>query len=381
MAMSDREKETPCERLAVRLRETLGAVVREIRPSPYDGVALDVLAGSLTDVAEAAPKLKSAGFWLLPAPWDGRSLFLAGAHSADGREALPYLIAVFPAGISVLQEPAGLGAARADVAAMREDGVKDAVFALLRRKALADFYLGRTVEIAVDRPVGYVHRKEKYTLTYPLNYGYLPGVMGGDGEELDVYLLGVDTPVPSYTAAVIGIIHREDDSEDKLVAAPAGVVFHQGEIAAAVEFQERYYRTPVEALYPKSCGVIVYRETGAGREYLCLLQRRSGTCSVPKGHMEAFETEEQTACREVYEETGFIVRPEPDFRAEIRYDLPGGKRKCLTLFLAACKGEPRLDSRECVSCAWLDAVRAKEVLPEWYGGALERAERLLGQRN
>ena len=97
--------------------------------------------------------------------------------------------------------------------------------------------------------------------------------------------------------------------------------------------------------------------------------------------MDAFETEEQTACREVYEETGFIVRPEPDFRAEIRYDLPGGKRKCLTLFLAACKGEPRLDSRECVSCAWLDAVRAKEVLPEWYGGALERAERLLGQRN
>ena len=71
--------------------------------------------------------------------------------------------------ICLAGRPACLGAARADVAAMREDGVKDAVFALLRRKALADFYLGRTVEIAVDRPVGYVHRKEKYTLTYPLN--------------------------------------------------------------------------------------------------------------------------------------------------------------------------------------------------------------------
>lgn len=66
MAMSDREKETPCERLAVRLRETLGAAVREIRPSPYDGVALDVFAGSLTDVAEAAPKLKAPAFGCFP---------------------------------------------------------------------------------------------------------------------------------------------------------------------------------------------------------------------------------------------------------------------------------------------------------------------------
>lgn len=78
MAMSDREKETPCERLAVRLRETLGAAVREIRPSPYDGVALDVFAGSLTDVAEAAPS-QSAGFWRFPAPWSGRRCFCGRA--------------------------------------------------------------------------------------------------------------------------------------------------------------------------------------------------------------------------------------------------------------------------------------------------------------
>ena len=82
---------------------------------------------------------------------------------------------------------------------MRENGVKDGAFALLRRKALAN-YLGRTVEIAIDRPIGYVHAKKTYTLTYPLNYGYLPGVIGGDGEELDVYLMGVKTPVSSYTA-------------------------------------------------------------------------------------------------------------------------------------------------------------------------------------
>lgn len=377
---NDRETENARERLAVRLRETLGAAVREIRPSHQDGIALDVFAGSLPDVAAAAPKLKDAGFWPLPDSQGGRTLFLAGAHSADGRDALPYLIAVFPAGSAAPQEPAGLDAARAAAAAMRENGVKDGAFALLRRKALADYYLGRTVEIAVDRPIGYVHAKKTYTLTYPLNYGYLPGVIGGDGEELDVYLMGVETPVSSYTARIIGVVHRENDEEDKLVAAPEGMTFHQGEIAAAVEFQEKYYKTRVEPLYPKSCGALVYRETEAGRAYLCLLQRRSGTYSVPKGHMEAFETETQTARREVLEETGLDVALRPDFRAEVCYDLPGGKRKRLTLFLAACGGEPRPDEGECVSGVWLDARQARERLPAWYSEALERAERLLQNR-
>ena len=63
------------------------------------------------------------------------------------------------------------------------------------RKALVKSYLGKTVNIKIDRPIGYVHKKENYSLTYPINYGYLPGVIGGDGEELDVYLLGVNEPV------------------------------------------------------------------------------------------------------------------------------------------------------------------------------------------
>lgn len=29
-------------------------------------------------------------------------------------------------------------------------------------------------------------------MIYPINYGSIPEVFGGDGEELDVYLLGVD---------------------------------------------------------------------------------------------------------------------------------------------------------------------------------------------
>ena len=114
------------------------------------------------------------------------------------------------------------------------------------RKAQVLSYLGKTVRIGIDRPIGYVHKKEKYTLTYKINYGYIPEVLGGDGEELDVYLMGVDTPVEEYEARIIAIVHRENDVEDKLVAAPEGMSFSAEEIRAAVDFQEKYYLSHIQ---------------------------------------------------------------------------------------------------------------------------------------
>ena len=108
-------------------------------------------------------------------------------------------------------------------------------------------YLSQMVTIGIDRPIGYVHRKGEKTLVYPINYGYIPGVLGGDGEELDVYLLGVSEPVETYTGRIIGIVYRADDVEDKLIMAPDGMDFTVAEMAAAVEFQEKYYHSHVES--------------------------------------------------------------------------------------------------------------------------------------
>ena len=123
------------------------------------------------------------------------------------------------------------------------------------RKALAYSYLGKTVTVKIDRPIGYIHKKDKYTLTYPVNYGYIPGVAGGDGEELDVYLLGVDTPVKEYAAQIIGIVHRHSDAEDKLVAAPEGMSFTAEEITEAVKFQEQYYDSKIEIFGATKCAM------------------------------------------------------------------------------------------------------------------------------
>ncbi len=123
---------------------------------------------------------------------------------------------------------------------------KKGIYTHAARKKLVRSYLGKTVEIEIDRPVGYVYRKKDRTLVYPINYGYIPGVLGGDGEELDVYLLGVNEPLTSCRCHVIGIVHRENDVEDKLIAAPEGRHFSVEEIADAIAFQEKYYHTEIE---------------------------------------------------------------------------------------------------------------------------------------
>lgn len=114
------------------------------------------------------------------------------------------------------------------------------------RKAMVWSYLGQQIDALVDRPVGYVHVKGAKTLTYPINYGYIPGVLGGDGEELDVYYLGEQQPLQAFSGRVIAIVHRADDVEDKLVAAPEGMAFTASEICRQIYFQEQYYNTTVQ---------------------------------------------------------------------------------------------------------------------------------------
>lgn len=113
------------------------------------------------------------------------------------------------------------------------------------KKAIVKSYLGKTVNIKIDRPMGSVHPKRP-EIIYPINYGYIPNVLGSDGEKLRVYLLGVDVPVEEYTTPIIGIIHGHNHVEDKLIAAPEESNFDQNKILEAVGFQEGYYKAEIE---------------------------------------------------------------------------------------------------------------------------------------
>jgi len=92
------------------------------------------------------------------------------------------------------------------------------------------------VHVIIDRPKGYT---DKYGNIYPINYGFIPGVMGGDGEEQDAYILDVDIPIKEYDGQVIGIIQRNDDVETKLVVANRPYTIQ--EIKEKVSFIEKYF--------------------------------------------------------------------------------------------------------------------------------------------
>ena len=245
------------------------------------------------------------------------------------------------------------------------------------RKEQVRSYLGKTVRIEMDRPIGTEHPKHP-GLLYPINYGYIPGVLGGDGEELDVYLLGVDHPVKEYTCRIIAIAHRENDEEDKLVAAPEGMIFDQAEIESAVHFQEKYYKTNIEAIYQRSCGGVIFRRIGDRKEYLLLLQRDSGTWSIPKGHAQYTETEEETALREINEEAGVSISFIQGFREVINYSIGGIKEKKLVIFASevSCDTVVSVNRDEIKEFGWFSEEEATRRLYPEYRSVIAKIEML-----
>lgn len=107
-----------------------------------------------------------------------------------------------------------------------------------------DNKIGQTVKVTIDRPLGSFH-PEHPDMFFPINYGYVEGIIAPDGEEQDVYILGVDKPLREFTGRVIAVIHRLDDVEDKWVAAPEGVTFSKEEIIEQVRFQEQYFKSEI----------------------------------------------------------------------------------------------------------------------------------------
>lgn len=224
-------------------------------------------------------------------------------------------------------------------------------------------YMGKCVRVVVDRPIGYRHGD----ILYPVNYGYIPGTLAGDGEEQDAYILGVSEPVTEFEGQVIAAIRRKDDVEDKLVVAPAGTVLHQGQIAEAVLFQEQYFDSKIISCFEKSCGVLPYRITNGKREFLLVFESYSKCWSLPKGHIEMGETDIQTALRELMEETGLTAKLDASRCASIEYPISSFARKEVKFYLGQVEGEPRVRDGEIEMYKWVTAEELKDYLfPDTY---------------
>ena len=104
--------------------------------------------------------------------------------------------------------------------------------------------IGDIVKVIVDRPLGSQHPQYK-EIYYPINNGFVEGIMAEDEEEQDAYILGVDVPVKEFVGKIIAIIHRDDDIEEKWVVVPLNKSYTKEEIKKQVEFQEKYFKSEI----------------------------------------------------------------------------------------------------------------------------------------
>lgn len=130
---------------------------------------------------------------------------------------------------------------------MTEDDSKERshyfIEATIHKKATELDYskiIGFTVVCTIDRPLGSFHPRHK-DLYYPINYGYVNNVFAGDGAEQDVYILGEDRPLSTFTGKVIAVYHRYNDIEDKWIIAAEDNDFTDEEILQQIAFQEKFF--------------------------------------------------------------------------------------------------------------------------------------------
>ena len=104
-------------------------------------------------------------------------------------------------------------------------------------------YIGKTVKVKIDRPLGSKH--PNWDMIYTVNYGYVPNTVSGDGEEVDCYVLGVFKPIEKFEGKCIAVIRRIKEDDDKLIIVPEDKNYSNEQIRALTEFQERYFESKI----------------------------------------------------------------------------------------------------------------------------------------
>ena len=119
----------------------------------------------------------------------------------------------------------------------------------------------------------------------------------------------------------------------------------------------------MNCIYEKSCGAVVFRYNEKQEARILLVKNHHGKCwTFPKGHIEGSEKEEETAIREIMEETGLEVEIIPGFRRISTYRPYGKIRKTAVFFLAkAKKGVVSMQQSEIDYYLWVSMDEALKM--------------------
>lgn len=236
--------------------------------------------------------------------------------------------------------------------------------------------LGKYVRVNVTKP--YHSQDRESGFTYELNYGRVennnhPGIQYA-------YIMGIDHPVRNFDGRVVAVIHRKN-GEKIWVAAPKSTRFIVNDIRRAIAFAEGKEKEDytIECLYESSCGAVVFRRIAGEVRYLLIKNKRSANWGFPKGHIENGETKEDTAKREVLEETGIRINIIPGFISTSEYTIQGKVEKSVSIFVASTTDtQTKIQQEEIEDYIWLNYSKAIKTLKfENDRSILERAHEFL----
>lgn len=192
--------------------------------------------------------------------------------------------------------------------------------------------LGKNVRINITNKLGSLMENGGI---YLLNFGQI--VSSGDLPDSvsGAVIMGIDHPVGMFDGKIVAYVKFYDDDSIILIASPKSKRYINYNIEDSISFLTKGRKYTLECLYERSCGAVVFRIISGTPRFLLIRNRRSAHWGFPKGHMEFGETPEETAIREVLEETGIHITILPDFVCKSEYTIQGRIEKTVHIFLAS----------------------------------------------
>ncbi len=216
--------------------------------------------------------------------------------------------------------------------------------------------LGKYVRVRVVKPIGSTDEKTGYN--YPLNYGTVYNTA-----NQGAFIMGIHHPVSNFDGRVIAVLSNRKNGKFIWIVAPKSTRFIINDIREYIDIEKDFPNYKIECLYESSCGAVVFRDIKGEIRYLLIKNRRSAHWGFPKGHIEMGETKEETALREVLEETGIHMRLIEGFECISKYKIQNRIEKVVSIFVGTTQDtSTSIQAEEIEDYIWLTYDRALSLL-------------------
>ena len=204
-----------------------------------------------------------------------------------------------------------------------------------------------------------ISKKVRVNIYGMLAEGLYSGYAGADSfRNKSAYIIS-RKPLRDFMFGTVIAVATFSGAGEKLIVAPEGEIYYEPAIREKLSHLHNGQPEKLTCLYEKSCGAIVIHKRGSRCKILLVRNHNGRNYSFPKGHVEQGETEQQTAIREVKEETGLDIRIIDSFREVADYCPFGKIRKRVVFFMAQTMSDRvRIQKEEIDSYIWVDLDEA-----------------------